>query len=140
RASDTRWNALLLLALSGFATIAIFLVLQVCTDGGFIFHVITANMNRIVFERVTRFLEGAWELMPFLMINGVLFVILSSWKRLESWWLFVPYFVGAVLSTLTIGKIGSDVNYFLELSAALSLGAGFAYSFLSEKITGQAVY
>jgi hypothetical protein len=36
----------------------------------------------------------------------------------------VPYLIGAALSGLTIGKIGSNVNYFLELSAALSLVAG----------------
>ena len=38
--------------------------------------------------------------------------------------------MGAFLSALTIGKIGSNVNYFLELTAALSLigGALIAWS------------
>jgi len=32
--------------------------------------------------------------------------------------------VGAFISGLTIGKIGSNINYFLELAAALALVAG----------------
>lgn len=37
---------------------------------------------------------------------------------------FNPYLIGAALSAATIGKIGSNVNYLLELCAALSLAAG----------------
>jgi hypothetical protein len=35
-----------------------------------------------------------------------------------------PYLLGAVATALLIGKVGSDVNYLLELSAALALAAG----------------
>ncbi len=38
--------------------------------------------------------------------------------------MFGAFFVGASISALTIGKIGSNINYFLELAAALSLVAG----------------
>jgi hypothetical protein len=38
--------------------------------------------------------------------------------------LAAPYLIGAALSAATIGKIGSNVNYLLELCAALSLAAG----------------
>jgi len=42
------------------------------------------------------------------------------------WTLAAPYLVGSALSAITIGKVGSNVNYLLELCAALSLAAGVA--------------
>ena len=38
--------------------------------------------------------------------------------------MLAPFLVGASISALTIGKIGSNINYFLELAAALALIAG----------------
>ncbi len=57
---------------------------------------------------------------------GCSFILLFRWPpvKLPEWTLVSPYLVGAGVSTLTIGKIGSNVNYFLELCAALSLAAG----------------
>src|SRR6185503_8429147 len=40
------------------------------------------------------------------------------------WAISTPYLIGATLSAATIGKIGANVNYLLELCAALSLAAG----------------
>jgi hypothetical protein len=45
----------------------------------------------------------------------------------------VPYLVGAALSAATIGKIGSNVNYLLELCAALSLAAGTLTGWVRER-------
>jgi hypothetical protein len=42
----------------------------------------------------------------------------------RAWPLLVPYLIGSCLSALTIGKIGSSINYLLELSAALCLVTG----------------
>jgi hypothetical protein len=53
-----------------------------------------------------------------------MFVILGLRFRPASWWLTCAYLAGAVATALLIGKIGSDVNYLLELSAALALAAG----------------
>ena len=36
----------------------------------------------------------------------------------------MPYLAGAVLSRLTIGKVGSNMNYLIELGAAVSLSLG----------------
>jgi hypothetical protein len=45
-------------------------------------------------------------------------------ERRRSWWLAVPFLLGATVSAITIGKDGSNVNYLLELCAALSLASG----------------
>ncbi len=47
-----------------------------------------------------------------------------SADRRRSWWLAVPFLLGATVSAITIGKDGSNVNYLLELCAALSLASG----------------
>lgn len=43
-----------------------------------------------------------------------------------AWPLVAPYLLASALSALTIGKIGSNMNYLLELCTALSLVAGAA--------------
>ena len=42
----------------------------------------------------------------------------------RAWALIAPYSLGAVIVALTISKVGSDVNYLFELSAAFCLAAG----------------
>jgi hypothetical protein len=54
----------------------------------------------------------------------VAFVILGLRSRPGLWWLAGAYLAGSAVAALLIGKIGSDVNYLLELSAALALTAG----------------
>ena len=57
-----------------------------------------------------------------LFIGGASLFLTRRWNPL--WTLAAPYLIGASLSAATIGKIGSNVNYLLELCAALSLSAG----------------
>ncbi|HEX9839364.1 MAG TPA: hypothetical protein VGA72_08465, partial [Anaerolineales bacterium] len=57
-----------------------------------------------------------------LCIGGASLFLTRRWNPL--WMLAAPYLIGASLSAATIGKIGSNVNYLLELCAALSLAAG----------------
>jgi hypothetical protein len=45
----------------------------------------------------------------------------------------LPYTVAAVLAALTVGKVGSDVNYLLELVAALSIWAGLSLTWWSKR-------
>jgi hypothetical protein len=51
-------------------------------------------------------------------------VVLGFRSRQASWWLVGAYLAGSAAAALLIGKVGSDLNYLLELSAALSLAAG----------------
>ena len=116
-------QALGLAALVGGLSLLLFLVLNVLTRGGFLFNIVTANVNEFDIGRVQqkwRELRGA---APILLVLGGAFLFLAP-RRVRSWPLLAPYLIGACLSAVTIGKIGSNINYLLELSVALSLAAG----------------
>lgn len=84
----------------------------------------TANVNEFRLD----ILRYNWEnllsaaLFP-LLVGGFSLCLLPRWQN-PLWALAAPYLVGASLSALTIGKVGSNVNYLLELCAALGLAAG----------------
>ncbi len=113
-----------LAALVGAGGLLLFGVLNGLTGGGFFFNIVTANVNEFGMERLWRNLESLGRGLPLLLGLGVLAWLLSWAMELPGWRLVGPYLIGAFLSALTIGKIGSNVNYFLELCAALSLVAG----------------
>ena len=117
-------RALGLAALVGGLALLLFLILNTLTRGGFYFNVVTANVNEFDIERMGWNLRRLRDAAPVLLLLGGVSLILAPASRVRSWPLLVPYLIGAALSSLTIGKIGSNVNYFLELSAALSLAAG----------------
>ena len=62
--------------------------------------------------------------MPLTLAGVGLFLVLAPWFRVPSWRLVAPYLLGAVVSGLTIGKVGSNVNYLIELGAGVSLAIG----------------
>ena len=113
-----------LLLLAGLATLLLLGVLNALTEGGFYFHTITANANEFRWELVTGNLSFMGSFMPLLLVGGLAFVVLGLRARPAGWWFVGAYLGAAVATAFLIGKIGSDVNYLLELSAALALAAG----------------
>jgi hypothetical protein len=116
-------QALKLTALVGGLALILFLVLNGLTRGGFFFNIVTANVNEFKLE----LLEYNWDRLReaaliLLCIGGVSLFLSRRWNPL--WTLAAPYLIGAILSAATIGKIGSNFNYLMELCAALSLSAG----------------
>jgi len=118
-----RRQALRLAALVGGLSLLLFLVLNILTRGGFYFNIVTANVNEFDIERVQQKWRELREAVPILLVLGGAFLFLAP-RRVRTWPLLAPYLVGACLSAVTIGKIGSNINYLLELSVALSLVAG----------------
>jgi 4-amino-4-deoxy-L-arabinose transferase-like glycosyltransferase len=121
-AQDWRQALKLTVLVSGL-TLTLFLVLNGLTHGGFFFNIVTANINEFRLD----LLEYNWDRLReaaliLLCIGGVSLFLIRRWNPL--WTLAVPYLIGATLSAATIGKIGSNVNYLMELCAALSLSAG----------------
>ena len=118
------WRQALKLAglVSGLGLV-LFLVLNSLTHGGFFFNIVTANVNAFSVD----LLKFNWDrvreaALILLFIGGASLFLTRRWNPL--WTLAAPYLIGASLSAATIGKIGSNVNYLLELCAALSLSAG----------------
>ena len=116
-------QALRLALLVGGLGAVLFLILNTLTHGGFFFNIVTANVNEFKMD----LLKYNWDqlrkaaLIP-LWIAGFSLVLIPRWNPL--WALAAPYLIGATLSAATIGKIGSNVNYLLELCAAVGLAAG----------------
>jgi hypothetical protein len=100
--------------------------LNALTRGGFFFHTVTANVQSFSRTELIRFfthLVGTSA--PLLVIALVELIAVARRQRSAS---LLPslFLVGGFLSALAIGKVGADLNYFLELLAALSLVVGTA--------------
>lgn len=116
-------KALMLAGLVGGSVAAGFLALNTATDGGFFFNIVSANVNEWTAERARWNFENLWNFSSILKYVGA-FSLLLFWKRARVWALTAPFLIGALASAYTIGKIGSNVNYFMELCAAGSLATG----------------
>jgi hypothetical protein len=116
-----RKKALTLAAIVAGFSLLLVLLLQIATRGGFYFNIVTANQNEFGLDRLEDNARRFWEIAEILFVVAVFSLALV---RTPTWFLAAPYLIGAALSGLTIGKIGSNVNYWLELCAGLSMSAG----------------
>ncbi len=124
-----RRAALRLLAMVGGVGLALFVGLTLASGGGFFFNIVTANANQFEMGTLLHYWREVRVTVPLLLILGSVFLFLAprgkgSESGVPGWTLAAPYLVGGVLSAATIGKIGSNVNYLLELAAALVLATG----------------
>lgn len=101
----------------------LFLGLNTLTDGGFYFNIVTANINAWSADNLSWNLRQLTDAAAIFLGLAVFAMALGA-QRNPLWAMSAPYGVGAFLSFLTVGKVGSNVNYALELCAALSLAAG----------------
>ncbi len=101
----------------------LFIGLNWATGGGFYLNIVTANVNAFRIETVSEHAWSLWGLAGTLVTIGIAsLAAIRRWNPLYA--LAAPYLIGATVSALTIGKIGSNVNYLLELCAALSIALG----------------
>lgn len=117
-------RAALLTGVVGGLSLIVFGLLNLLTGGGFYFNIVTANINPFGVERVLNHFRNFFDLAPFLFLLAALGLVLAV-KRVPGWPLVVGLVFGGFFSAITIGKIGSNVNYFLEFAAGLSLALGF---------------
>jgi len=113
--------------LTGFVgglSLILFALLNFLTNGGFYFNIVTANINPFGVERVVNHFRNFFDLAPFLFILAGFGIILVI-KKVDGWPLLIGFVFGGFFSAITIGKIGSNINYFLEFAAGLSLLVGF---------------
>lgn len=116
-------RALWLTLLVGGLGLGLFFLLNALTHGGFYYNIVTANVNEFGWDRLQNNLTSLWHVSYIILLLGALYLLIG-WRTQKSWPLVALFLVGASLSALTIGKIGSNINYFLELAAALALIAG----------------
>ncbi len=119
-----RFRALLFAVLFGCVVTGLFAVLTVATQGGIFFHIVTANVNALNPDLITHYGDEVLHYFPVLIAAGVIYLVIGVVFRRQAWSLIAPYSVGAVIVAATISKVGSDVNYLFELSAAFCLAAG----------------
>jgi hypothetical protein len=110
-------------ALVGGLVLGLFLIINLLTRGGFFFNIITANVNEFKLQQLEDWANDLLEVAPILLLMAGAFLVVG-FRRIRGWALISPYLIGATVSAMTIGKIGSNANYLLELCAALSLVAG----------------
>ncbi len=118
-------SAFKLAALVGGGGLVLLLLLTLITQGGFLFHIVTANVNPFEWETVAHYWRELRDIAPLMLIVAGAYVALGFTPlQPQAWPLLTPYLLGALVAAVTIGKVGSNINYLLELSAALSLVMG----------------
>jgi len=113
--------------------LAIFGLLFWLTDGAFFFHIITANVNPFHWETVWNFAQDVQRKMPIILLLAGGYLVFG-WRLTKTYALLSPYLLASALAALTIGKVGSNINYLVEISAAFGLLIGIAFSRLNETL------
>lgn len=110
---------------------SIFIYLNNLTENGFYINAVTANINDFSVTRLLSMLKNfyiIWPIVISVVIVGMIskrgeFIIQKNniFNSTPIFYFLIPYLLGAVISAFTVGKVGSDINYFLELIVALIL-------------------
>jgi hypothetical protein len=128
-----RRRAFTLIALVAAGCASVLLALNLATAGGFVFHTFTANLNAYRLDRLLRYSRELVSFVPAFLLVAAAFVVAGRRFHTTAWRLVAPYVLGAALAGLAIGKVGSNVNYLLEICAAMSLAAGAALAGLRSR-------
>jgi hypothetical protein len=127
-----RKRALAFISLYGITGLVIFLLVNILTKGAFYQDIVITNINQFYVSRIWQSFTSFFEIWPLISTVVLIFIILIIIYRFSNrqanqlrfaqeplllYSLFV-YSVVAFLVTLAVGKVGSSVNYFLELITA----------------------
>jgi hypothetical protein len=120
---NRRWKTAFIF-FTGFALLGAggFLCLNALTRGGFSFNLIRANINQM---------NGIVTFPIYIVLFASLMVVamlLFSRPWFRPWAVVGFYLIGGTLSALTVGKVGSNVNYFLEWFAGFAMLEGVLVS------------
>lgn len=121
-----RWLALYALVLGASAAIAV-VALQHMT-GGFWFAVYSSNVPRLELAHWFTLAGALVREIPLLLL--VTIVTLVAGIRDRALWapFLAAYLAGTLLSVASAAKVGSSMNYFLELAAGCSMAVALAWS------------
>ena len=102
--------------------LGVFGVFQIVTGGQFWRHIGDGNLNRWSWDIFFHYWGPFWRLQHWAFgLVGVGIVASMVGRRAQ-----IPllYLAASAATALTMGKVGSNVNYLLQLCAALALGVG----------------
>ena len=121
--TKNRKQAIKLVLMYGITGLVIFGVIHILSQGGFFFHIIEANVNPFNWHTVEHFAKQIYQNLSWLIyLFGV--YLLVGWRFFRSYAFLVPYMLVSAAVAITIGKVGSNVNYLLEICAAFAIFAG----------------
>lgn len=112
-------NCLFLLAVGGAS---VFLVLDHVTSGQFHLHIVKYTVTTFQPVRAVQQYLKFVRAHPILLGLATAYALYSLSRKENS--LIVDYFIVSGLVALTVGKVGSSVNYFLEVIAASCILTG----------------
>ena len=125
-----RRRAVLFASILFIAVLGLFAGIEISTQGGFSRNIIRANINRFDLGILSGMFQHFLLIWPVILLgclgfSGLLLANLFRHRTvIHNPFIFpglVVFCLGALLSALTVGKVGSGVNYFLELIAACAI-------------------
>ncbi len=121
------------------SVLVIWVVLDLLTHGAFWFDIVRANVNAYDPELLAWYVEGIIWTVPVLLAVLGLALVVTVRAGLASARFLVPYAAAALVVFATAGKVGSSLNYLLELGTAACLAAGFLLASLRNRSVWRAV-
>ena len=106
------------------SVLVLWAIATLATRGAFWFNTITANVNELYLELLAWYAEGIVWTTPVLLAVLLVAPVVTIATRQPSARLLVPYTAAALVVFGTAGKVGSSLNYLLELGTASCLAAG----------------
>ena len=118
-----RKQAIKLALVYGISGLMIFGLIQLLSQGGFFFHIIEANVNPFYWHTVEHYAREIYQNFTWLIYIFVIYLIIG-WRFFRSYSFLAPYMLVSAAVAITIGKVGSNVNYLLEICVAFAVLAG----------------
>ena len=129
-------QAVIFVSVIGISGLLIFGMINALTHNGFYTNIVVANINNYEISRTLTMFKQLFILWPiilpasfglgiFLIKNKFqakdIFIFGDQKQNLRFVYSLIFFTLGAFISALTVGKVGSDVNYFLELISACAI-------------------
>jgi hypothetical protein len=142
-----RKKALIFIGTFSIVGLAIFGMINALTQGGFYTDIVMSNVNQYNLAHTLTSGKQLFMLWPVVLAATLVLISLTIFSRfstaisVQTGLLRQPfvysglllYTVGSFLSAITIGKVGSNVNYLLELIAACSIWCGIGLGMLTSQ-------
>jgi len=140
-------RALLFILSFGVIGLLLFGTINAITNGGFYMNIVIANINQYVLDQTFAMGKKLFLIWSIILLTCAIIIILTFYAKYKNplnnqvqilrqdfiFYCLVFYTLGAFITAGTIGKVGSSVNYFLELIAACAIWCGIALKLIIDQ-------